>query len=94
MGTCSFKKSIAIFTVWHKATVLSALKNFGSINSLGCQLDVQTAGVQMQNELGQLVKVTDILYGQRTHTLSEGAKTLSFIKWLWSLQDSDKICMN
>lgn len=32
-----------------------------SINSLGCQLDVKSAGAQMQNELGQLAKVTYIL---------------------------------
>ncbi len=37
------------------------LGEFVSLNSLRCPLDVKSAGAQMQNELGQLVKVTDIL---------------------------------
>lgn len=45
-----------------------------SRSSLGCELDIKSAGVQMQNELGQLVKVTDILRGQRAHKHSAKAK--------------------
>lgn len=50
------------------------LGEFESSSRLGCQLDIKSAGVQMQNELGQLVKVTDILRGQSAHKLSANDK--------------------
>lgn len=54
------------------------LTEFESSNRLGCQLDIKSSGVQMQNELGQLGEVTDILRGQSAHKLSANAKKKSF----------------
>lgn len=61
------------------------LWEFVSISSLQCQLDVSSTGFQTQNELGQLVRVTGILWGKSTQQHSVGAKTPSSIKCLWSV---------
>lgn len=60
------KNPSATFMVWDSAARVSVCREeFVNRSCLRCQLDIKSAGVQMQNELEQLVNVTDI---HRGHT--------------------------
>lgn len=63
---CKIKSTKCYFVVWDSAARVSVYyEEFMNRNWLRCQLDIKSAGVQMQNELEQLVNVTDI---HRGHT--------------------------